>query len=58
MADDKRKATLQMESGNRAGGRQAEDTSAQRNPPVDDGPSSLGDDCPNNPVGVTNDPFR
>ncbi|KRZ48894.1 hypothetical protein T02_6773 [Trichinella nativa] len=36
-------------SGNRAGGRQAEDTSAQRNPPVDDGPSSLGDDCPNNP---------
>ncbi|KRX52297.1 hypothetical protein T09_10922 [Trichinella sp. T9] len=36
-------------SGNRGGGRQAEDTSAQRNPPVDDGPPSLGDDCPNNP---------
>ncbi|KAL1237617.1 Piezo-type mechanosensitive ion channel component [Trichinella spiralis] len=36
-------------SGNPAGRRQAEDTSVQRNPPVDDGPSSPSDDCPNNP---------
>ncbi|KRY08727.1 hypothetical protein T12_6069 [Trichinella patagoniensis] len=31
---------------------------AQRNPPVDIGPSSPSDDCANNPVGMTNEPAR
>ncbi|KRX25508.1 hypothetical protein T07_7002 [Trichinella nelsoni] len=44
--------------GNRAGGSPAEDTLAQRNPPVEDGPSSSSDDCANNSVGVTNGPAR
>ncbi|KRX18864.1 hypothetical protein T07_1861 [Trichinella nelsoni] len=44
--------------GNRAGGSQAEDTSAQRNPPVDTGASSPSDGCANNSVGVTNEPTR
>ncbi|KRY42195.1 hypothetical protein T01_16115 [Trichinella spiralis] len=44
--------------GNRAGGSQAEDMSAQRNPLVDTGASSQSDDCANNSVGVTNEPAR
>ncbi|KRX68396.1 hypothetical protein T09_9697 [Trichinella sp. T9] len=44
--------------GNRAGGSPAEDTLAQRNPPVEDGPSSSSDDCANSSVGVTNEPAR
>ncbi|KRX57491.1 hypothetical protein T09_12832 [Trichinella sp. T9] len=44
--------------GNRAGGSQTEDTSAQRNPPVDTGASLPSDDCANNSVGVTNEPSR
>ncbi|KRY40843.1 hypothetical protein T01_5812 [Trichinella spiralis] len=31
---------------------------AQRNAPVDTGPSSPSDGCDNNPVGVTNEPAR
>ncbi|KRY24020.1 hypothetical protein T12_537 [Trichinella patagoniensis] len=44
--------------GSRAGGSQAEDMTAQRNPPVDNGPSSPSDDCANNPVGMTNEPAQ
>ncbi|KRZ55915.1 hypothetical protein T02_8895 [Trichinella nativa] len=31
---------------------------ARRNPPVDTSPSSLSDNCYNNPDGVTNEPAR
>ncbi|KRZ60208.1 hypothetical protein T02_9581 [Trichinella nativa] len=40
--------------GNGAGGSPAEDTLAQRNPPVEDGPSSSSDDCANSSVGSHN----